>query len=162
MKVSFTTERCTLCDLQKTDFADALELFTNEQVRAYLGGPITEQQAYSKLHSWLESEDLYLCVRLTTTHDFIGIISVSQHYDNKLKELSYQFLPQYWGKGLAGESIKAFLEYLNESYLIAELIAETQSINTKSCKLLEKLGFITESVVSRFGAEQRIYKIVLK
>jgi len=38
-------------------------------------------------------------------------------------------------------------------------VAETQSANKASCKLLEKLGMNLKQIVQRFGAEQSIYCI---
>jgi len=157
-----STERCTLCNLCESDFSDAVKLFTDEQVRKYLGGAISQEQAYDKLYRWINNnEDLYFCVRFNLTNDFIGIVSVSPHHDSRTKELSYQFLPDWWGRGIAKETLRGMLAYLKGATDIEELLAETQSLNMRSCRLLENLGFEIFNTVQRFGAEQRIYKIIL-
>lgn len=154
------TERCVLQLLQQTDFDEAVSLFENTKVREYLGGIVPKHDAYAKLHSWQNSKSgLYICVRLRESRDFIGIISITKYYDSNCDELSYQFLPQYWGQGFATETLIALINLLNKEALISALYAETQSKNIKSCILLEKLGFIFESNIYRFGEEQRIYKL---
>ena len=156
------TNRCELSKLTRDDIDEAMGLFTNEQVRLYLGGILSEEQSLDKLHGWVNNKnDLYLSVRLLDTDDFIGILSISTHHDNESKELSYQFLPDYWGNGFAYETIKALLEYLGTLNYYNFLIAETQTNNEKSCKLLSKLGFELVRVVFRFGEKQSIYRVIL-
>ncbi len=161
--MTLNTSRCTLSILKESDFCDSVKLFGDEQVRKYLGGVIGREQAYEKLRKWVNcTEDLYLCVRHSLTNAFIGIVSVSAHHDSSTKELSYQFLPEWWGMGIAEEVLRGLLEHLKEFSDFQEILAETQALNARSCRLLEKLGFSLHSTVIRFGAEQRIYKIMLK
>ncbi len=156
------TQRCILNTLTTADISDAIELFTNEQVRKYLGGTISEQHAKDKLCQWANSpDDLYFCIRCRFSNAFIGIASVTDHHDGKNKELSYQFLPQWWEQGIGKETLHALLEYLKSSFAFTDLLAETQALNERSCKLLEKLNFSVYDTVFRFGAEQRIYRITL-
>lgn len=156
------TNRCCISPLQQSHIEKAVRLFTDERVRLYLGATLSEESAVKKLNLWVNNKnDLYLTVSLLENGDFIGIISVTDHHDCEKKELSYQFLPEFWGRGLAFESASAILGYLKTHGSIKELIAETQSRNLSSCKLLERLGFKLEKRVSRFGEDQNIYKIVL-
>jgi len=160
--MNIKTERCTITELQSSDFQEAVNLFTNENVRMYLGGTISKAVAIDKLYSWTNGEDdLYFSVRISENGDFAGIISITEYYDNRFKELSYQILPEFWGRGIATESISAILEFLKNNTEIKELIAETQSRNLSSCRLLEKLGFELIKTVIRFGADQNIYKLTL-
>ncbi len=152
------TDRCCIFNLQQADVEKAVRLFTDDRVRRYLGGTLSVELAVEKLNSWLNKQnDLYLTVSLLENGDFVGIISVTDHHDGKFKEISYQFLPEFWGKGLAYESIQAILDYLKINDGIKELIAETQCRNVASCKLLEKLGFSLADTLVRFGEKQNIY-----
>lgn len=47
---------------------------------------------------------------------------------------------------------------LNELNL-SRVVAETQTANTSSCRLLERVGMEIEKISIRFGAEQAIYSI---
>ena len=155
------TDRCCISNLQQSDIEKAVRLFTEQSVRYYLGGTLSEETAVEKLNSWVNNKKgLYLTVSLLENSIFIGIISVTDHHDGKFKEISYQFLPEFWGKGLAYESIRSILDYLKINDGIKELIAETQSRNVASCKLLEKLGFSLADTLVRFGEKQNIYKLL--
>ena len=162
IKLHLQTSRCSLRHLSESDLYEAVELFTDSRVRAYLGGPISEQQAFVKLQSWISSTDsLYVAIRAVTTNEFIGIISVCPHHENEYMELSYQLLPKFWDQGIAAEAIRTILIHLKESSSINMLVAETQKKNERSCKLLKKLGFKPQQTIMRFGEEQIIFKICL-
>lgn len=157
-----STQRCIIHHLSSADIPDAIQLFTNKQVRKYLGGTLTEQQAKEKLRQWANNQDgRYYCIRCRYSNAFIGIVSVTDHHDGKYQELSYQYLPQWWEQGIAKETLHELLQYFKSSFMFADLVAETQAMNERSCKLLEKLGFSLHDTIFRFGAEQRIYRITL-
>jgi [ribosomal protein S5]-alanine N-acetyltransferase len=44
---------------------------------------------------------------------------------------------------------------------LPNVIAETQTANRASCKLIERLGMKLEKTIERFGAEHAIYSIKL-
>ena len=156
------TNRCCISTLRQAHVEKAVRLFTDDRVRRYLGGTLSVELAVEKLNSWLNNKnDLYLTVSLLENGDFVGIISLTDHHDGEHKELSYQFMPEFWGRGLAFESISKTLDFLKTNTDITTLIAETQSKNIASCKLLERLGFSLADNVMRFGENQKIYKIVL-
>ncbi|GGE58074.1 GNAT family N-acetyltransferase [Priestia taiwanensis] len=60
-----------------------------------------------------------------------------------------------WGKGIGVHSILSLIEYAEKEYSITTLIAETHEANTRSRKMLERVGF-TE--VSRIGVEEYMGK----
>ena len=158
--LKINTDRCIITKLKQTDIDDAINLFTDVRVRHYLGGTITKEEAVEKIYLWSNNKyEQYFTVRMLDSNDFIGIISITAHHDGEYKELSYQFLPKFWGKGIAMESIKAILEWLKTNGTVTELIAETQSANLNSCKLLERIGFELVDTVVRFSENQSIYMI---
>ncbi|MDQ8739464.1 GNAT family N-acetyltransferase [Paenibacillus sp. LHD-38] len=74
-------------------------------------------------------------------------------------EVSYEFLPYSWGKGYAEEVIRWLLQFAFKELKQSKIIAETQTANVTSCRLLEKAGMKAEQTLSRYGAEQMIYSI---
>mgnify|MGYP002626942235 CR=1 FL=1 len=102
------------------------------------------------------SENIYFAV---TLHNgiFIGIIDIAPYYDGTSKELSYMFLPEYWGQGYAFESIKAVLDYCRKHLKLVRIVSETQTKNERSCALLERLGYKLHDQLIRFDAEQNVY-----
>jgi len=160
--ISVNTSRCTIAELDSIDIDEAVKLFLDEDVRRYLGGTVDKNLALEKLHFWIQDKNsLYLAVRMTGTQTFVGIISITDHHDGVFKELSYQYLDEFWNSCNPTKTLGAILEYLKNNSEIIELIAETQSKNTRSCRLLEKLGFGLDDTVHRFGELQNIYRMLL-
>lgn len=87
----------------------------------------------------------------------IGLVFLSYHHDGSGHELSYQCDAEHWGKGYAFEAAKRVVRHVVDDPGMAQIIAETQSANGASCRLLERLGMREQRRVMRFGAEQIIY-----
>ena len=87
----------------------------------------------------------------------IGIVELSLHKDGQDHEISYQFLPMFWGKGLATEAIAAVIYHGINEVGLNRIIAETQRANQRSCQLLLRQGFQEIERLDRFGAEQIIF-----
>ena len=157
----FETERCVISIFQEFDSADVLKLFSNPEVRKYLGGVREPDAIDAALKEILapEKDSFYWVVREKSTTELIGLISLNPHHDGTDHELSYQLLPEWWGRGYAAEAATMIVDYALYELLLPAIVAETQSENEASCKMLEKLGMKLEKKVIRFGAEQSIYAI---
>lgn len=153
------TPRCQIHSFSGFYIQPALPLFTNEKVRAFLGGPIPADWAERRLERWAteESDSKYFAVTLSDG-TFIGFVDVSPYHEPGMQELSYLFLPEYWGHGYAFEACQAVLRYCSEGLHMDTIVAETQSANTRSRALLEKLGFKLTQQLERFGAMQCVYE----
>lgn len=155
------TKNCKIDYLSISDFNEASCLFTNNKVRQYLGGAISQQDALVKLDTWFRSTaSRYFVIRLND-NTFCGIISISP-YEKDKNEISYQFLPQFWGKGIAYETLMAVLDYCKTEFDCSVIYAETQSENLWSCKLLERIGFRYNHSLIRFDEEQCVYSIKIQ
>lgn len=156
------TQRCSLFRLNDNDYEDLKMIYINENVRKYLGGAIPEVHTYSKFLDTLQRSDQgahYWTVRLKALNSCIGLVSLDSHTDGINTEVSYEFLPEWWGHGYAREVIQQVLNYAFNELNLSKVIAETQAANLSSCRLLEKLGMQLEQTVLRYGAEQAIYSI---
>jgi RimJ/RimL family protein N-acetyltransferase len=91
-----------------------------------------------------------------------GLVSIDAYQEKNAKELSYQFLPEYWGKGLAFQSIQSFIEKAKPPLKLKELYAETQKKNQKSRNLLERIGMEEVIELERFNEIQIVYRKVLE
>ena len=156
-----TTTRCVLNKLADTDYADVLGLYTDEEVRKHLGGKIEEKQFRAKFMDMAAAmgDLFYWVVREKESENFIGLVSLDQYHHGVNKELSYQFLPTYWGSGYATEVVAMILEYALRELKLSKVVAETQTANERSCSLLERVGMKLEEKVVRFGAEQSVFSI---
>lgn len=89
----------------------------------------------------------------------LGVISLSPHKDAEDYEISYQFHPGGWGHGFAREAAACVVRHALTGSGLDRIIAETQSANHASCRLLEHLKMVEIERLQRFGAEQVIFAI---
>jgi [ribosomal protein S5]-alanine N-acetyltransferase len=155
------TDRCRLFNLQQTDFDNVSKLYANEAVRKYLGGTIQKELLKEKFIEEIHPKvNKWNWVIKTKDHSqFIGLVSLDPHLDGEHMEVSYQLLPNWWGKGYGTEIVHKIIHYAFNELNLPKILAETQTANISSCKLLEKVGMYLENTVQRFGAEQAIYAI---
>lgn len=57
-------------------------------------------------------------------------------------QLGYSFIPEYWGRGLATELVKAGLDYFAAHSAQREIYAVTDPLNQASVRVLLKNGFV--------------------
>lgn len=154
------TDRCILTELQQQDYDDAKALYLDAEARRYLGGPVDEQMLMAKFTAKLSSNTgSYWVIRHAHDGEFIGEVSLALHHDGTSTEVSYQLLPEWWGQGYATEVVKRVIQYAFEELGLPRVIAETQTANKASCRVLEKVGMQLQQTVERFGAEQAIFSV---
>ncbi|GED17964.1 GNAT family N-acetyltransferase [Aneurinibacillus migulanus] len=155
------TNRCLLTKLQQANYEDVKKLYVNEEVRKYLGGTLKEETIKKSFFKMVQPtiDSLYWVAREKHSNEFIGLISLDTHHDGTSTEVSYQLLPQWWGAGYATELVKEIIDYAFNQLNLPEVIAETQTANNASRRLLERLGMELVQTVQRFGEEQAIYGI---
>jgi ribosomal-protein-alanine N-acetyltransferase len=68
--------------------------------------------------------------------------------------VAYEFSSAYWGRGLAREAAEALIRELIEGYHVTQLTAIAKSANSRSLRLLERLGFVL--VAPEESAEYRL------
>lgn len=156
--VHSTTARCILSHLSENDMPEAIRLLTDSQVREYLGGPVPEDVAAHRVKGWINAPDsIHYAVRNKESNALMGIIDISPHHNLIDKEISYQFLPEYWGEGYAYEVLNWLLAHCKNDLHVETAVSETQSANARSCELLKRLGYEEKKRLMRFGAEQILY-----
>jgi [ribosomal protein S5]-alanine N-acetyltransferase len=144
----------------ETDFDLVYSLWTNESVRAFLGGPADSSRIDAIFRQILNAsvtEELYRVVIDPITKKSAGLISIGPYHESRERELSYQFLPESWGRGLATESIRDMVELGRIQLHLRKLYAETQQSNERSRRLLERLEFVPVRTLERYGAQQIVY-----
>ncbi|MEO0390638.1 MAG: GNAT family N-acetyltransferase [Pseudomonadota bacterium] len=153
------TERLGLRPVRWSDFRFVFRLLGNTSVRRCLGGAMAWRLRLSRFKKYLTAPHhigLWL-VYLTKTNQPIGLVMLGPHADGTDYEISYQFDPAYWGKGLASEAISTVIEHALQGNGFKRVIAETQSANLASCNLLRKQGMREICRIQRFGDEQIIF-----
>nr|WP_042195462.1 GNAT family N-acetyltransferase [Kibdelosporangium sp. MJ126-NF4]CEL22029.1 GCN5-related N-acetyltransferase [Kibdelosporangium sp. MJ126-NF4]CTQ92809.1 GCN5-related N-acetyltransferase [Kibdelosporangium sp. MJ126-NF4] len=159
-------ERILLRQVGDTDRAGLIELYTDPEVRTYLGGPRPRADVEQMLDqlgtapvpgSYViadrESDDLLGGVWLDRRPaDMPGHVTEN---GNEL-ELSYALLRSAWGKGLAFEATAALLRAAADELPEQPVMVVTQTANERSMKLVERLGFRVVDTFEQFDAEQAL------
>ena len=158
--MELVTARCRLRGLCRADRDQAVSLYTNAEVRRFLGGAVPAEEAARRVEAGLQGGEEVSAVRLRQNGAFIGLVYLSPYDHTDFYELSYQFLPSFWGKGYAFEVLQACLHRCR-SLGLERIFAETQEKNARSRRLLEKLGFQQVKSLVRFGERQAVYCIGL-
>ena len=144
--------------LRKAQIADVPALSTiwgDVNVRRYLGGSISADEANRRAQSRVEAGEL-CTVRLLDDARVIGCIDVRDRSNREL-EISYLLSVDVWGHGYATESVAAVLNELRGKFKGYEMIAKTQMANLPSRRLLERIEFQMRQEVVEFGEMQAIY-----
>ena len=157
------SENCLMEEFTQQDVKNAVKIYTNRRTRKFLGGALQRYEAEKKaadlLNKNTDNEKVF-AVKTIEKKEFVGLIYFAPYYDTGYYEISYEFLPEFWGKGYAFEIMTAFInECRNCAGIQKKIYAETQTANIRSRKLLEKLGYIAESELIRYGAKQTVYYI---
>lgn len=152
------TGRCVLRPLQEADRDDVYRLYQNEDVRHFLGGVVDRPIFNERFDGMLQAEEQNWAVRLRETGEFVGLTNLAPHHDGEDYELSYQLLPNHWGRGLAQEILEAAISYASRTMGLNRIVSETQKANIRSIRLLKKIGMSPGRTVTRFGNEQIIYQ----
>lgn len=131
-------------------------LLVDPDVRRFLGGPVSMYALPGTVARYMHTARHHGSWIVTVAGRPAGLITLTPHHDRPEVELSYQFMPRVWGQGIASTACQIVLDPASPQ---APVIAETQVANRASCALLTRLGFREEDRLTRFGAEQVIYRL---
>ncbi|MEL6296146.1 MAG: GNAT family N-acetyltransferase [Pseudomonadota bacterium] len=153
------TKRLLLRPVCARDFWFFCSLVGNSEVRRHLGGPVHWTDWYSRFRRYLSpSAEVGVWVVVSVERGrAIGLVEMGPHKDGQDYEVSYQFHPTAWGRGFASEAVGAAISDALRGGRLERIIAETQSANTVSCRLLKGLGMVETQRITRFGAEQILF-----
>ncbi|MEJ1991897.1 MAG: GNAT family N-acetyltransferase [Maritimibacter sp.] len=153
------TRRLKLAPLTWGDALFFWKLAGNVKVRRFLGGPVPRRRRLAQFRHSLDgvpSTGIWV-VRPQMQKAAIGLLELSPHKDGRDFEVSYQFKPSAWGQGFASEATARVVGHAINDLGLERVIAETQSANAGSCRLLSGLGFVEGTRLERFGTEQVIF-----
>ena len=152
------TPRLFVKPINADDKNDLKMLYKDIKAWNYLGGARSPENIETGIKEQIypSEKDVYWAVR-KRDGTFIGNVSLTPHHDGEYTEISYIFLSEQWGKGFAFEAVSEIVNYAFFVLNFEILVAETQSANSASCKLLQRLGFTEEKRLMRFNAEQILY-----
>lgn len=142
------TERLLLRSLQPSDASEVFALRSNDEINKYIdrkkATSIDDAYAFIERMKIIvdNKESLLWVVEVKQTHAFAG--SVLLWNINKEKneiETGYELLPQYQGKGMMQEAIKAVIAYAFNSLKFDAIVAVAHKDNVPSLKVLQRNNF---------------------
>ncbi len=157
---SITTERLALRCPTEQDRETITVILTHPKVRKYLGGPLSDQELEGFHRRTIGNQSGAFVAVLTETRQTIGTFSIESSREREHPELSYQLVPEFWGKGLAFEASVAMLEWGWDHYQTNAIIAVTQTANARSLRLLDRLGFKPDTEFEEYGEPQTQVRLV--
>ncbi|WP_250305387.1 GNAT family N-acetyltransferase [Streptomyces sp. A 4/2] len=151
-------DRVVLRPVTAQDAPVVRALLTDARVRAFLGGPASEERVATRQREYPTTPGVW-AVAPAAGGEAIGLVSITA--DSRCAdraEVSYQLLPSAWGQGLGRDVVGAAVEWWTAAVPDGgPLIAVTQERNTASRRLLESLGMTVLDTLLEFGEPQCLY-----
>lgn len=156
-----SSERLRLRPAHRDDLASYRTLWTDTEVRRYLGGPV-EGERLKAFEQHFTSPPYIFSVIDTASETMVGSLNIkpAPRFEDR-REISYSFLPEHWGHGYAREAVYATLAWAFDAVPSPDptIIAITQEANTRSRRLLESVGMTKIESFIEFDAPQALYAI---
>lgn len=161
-----TSERLQYRNIQKVDFKDLHEIFSDEDAMRYICNVKSEQETLNWLDEAKKSYEVNKfgpwAVILRNTKNLIGYCGLYLQKDidgmDEI-ELLYGFKKQYWNMGYATESTQAIYKYVKSKFKINRIISLIEIGNDKSENVVKKLGMTFEKKVKKWGRNYKLYSI---
>ncbi len=146
------TERLHLRQINRDDVQELYFLRSDEQVMQYIDRPraTTTAEVYQFIDmiskAIKENRDITWGICLKNESRIVGYLGWWRiKPEHHRAEIGYALHPAWHGKGVAGEAVKAVLDYGFTTMKLHSAEACVNPGNTASIKLLERNGFVREA-----------------
>lgn len=169
------SDRLVLRKAQDTDREGLIEIFTDAEVRAHLGGVRPRKDVEQLLDSVGTANTTALpgsyVIADKPTNRLIGILGLSRRPadrpghvtpEGEELELSYVLRRSAWGAGLAFDAATAALRAAAEELPDQPVLVVTQTANHRARKLASRLGFQEVDTFQAHDAEQTLAVAALR
>lgn len=151
-----TTPRLRLVPWSAAHAPALRRLLTDPAVRRFLGGPVASDAIDDRVDRELTHRHAgSFAVLDRLAGEVVGWVAADR-VDGQV-EISWQLLPEVVGRGLAAEASRALVEVVFVDTDAPRVVADTQTANTRSRRLAERLGMRAEGTFTRFGETQVRY-----
>ncbi len=169
MAVILETERLILREFVIEDAPFMLKLVNDPSWLKYIGDrnvhSIEDAEQYvlnGALKSYATLGFGFYVVVWKHSQLLIGTCGLTKRDFLDIPDFGFAFLPEFTGKGYAFEAAEATLAYAGSALGIKELAAITLPLNTRSIRLLLKLGFAFKKSLFEDREQLDLYRITLK
>ncbi|MGW8360860.1 GNAT family N-acetyltransferase [Streptomyces wedmorensis] len=149
------TERLVLRPVRSRDVPAVTRLWRDPDVRQHLGGPVIESVVRIRQRRIVGAPGFHAVVR-AEDGVLLGLVTVEDDGRGGETEVSYQFLPEHWGRGYAREAVRAAVARALET--APSVVAVTQEANHRSRRLLEAVGLEHAESFVEWDAHQVLYR----
>jgi RimJ/RimL family protein N-acetyltransferase len=157
------TKRLTLREIVQTDDKFILDILNQPSFIKYIGDRKVRNLAQAA--KYIESRftrsynengfGMYL-VELKTNNEPIGLCGFVKRDSLPEADIGFAFLPQFEKNGYALESAAAMMKYGREKLNLKRVLAITTQDNESSVRLLEKLNFKFNGLITQPGDTQEL------
>lgn len=91
--------------------------------------------------------------------DLLGSVFLVPLPDTSLIEIGWRFRRDTWGKGYATEAASAILDYGFKTLDLDEIVAVVYLENTRSVRVIEKLGLKAAGTCFAYGQDLPIFRL---
>ncbi len=131
---------------QKNDLNLALEIWGNNEISKFVGGPFSNEQVRTRLmkeiSNYIENKIQYWPLFLLKNREHIGCCGLKPYDTEKnILETGFYLKTQYQGAGYAKEAAQTVIKYAFEELKVTALFAGHHPKNKASENLLIRLGF---------------------
>ncbi len=145
------TDRLLLSKLTLEDAPFIIELLNTPGWLQYIGDKgvkTTEEAEFYIQNGPMKNYEEYgfglLKTTIKTTEEIIGLCGLIKRENLDHVDIGFAFLPQFTKKGYAYEAAQATMDYAQQELKLNKVLGITLPENTKSIRLLEKVGLTLE------------------
>jgi ribosomal-protein-alanine N-acetyltransferase len=144
------------------DYADYFNYITSPHVTKYLPNddiPDSLERAKIELNYWSRlfeyRSSFYWAIAKKDTNQIIGTCGFNYwNKTHKRAEISYDLDYNHWGKGIMTKAVKAISDFAFDSMGVIRIQATVALDNQPSIRVLEKVSYIRECKMSKYGILQ--------
>ena len=164
-KYLLTSERLGFRLPEDADFVSLNKLDSDPEVRAqFPDGVLTPEQIKERISKNAASYRKHgfgdFAVILLETGDFAGRAGFGQIENGEI-EVGYVFLKDFWGRGLAQESLRALLAWAKLNLDVPRIVAYAPKQHSASFNVMKKSGMSYFKTASARGVECDFYEYLL-
>jgi ribosomal-protein-alanine N-acetyltransferase len=160
------TQRTILRPYRPSDVDDVLEYAGDARWRQYLPVPEVYTRAHAEQFIARQAEidrDVHPIWAIEVDDHVVGGLNVHFTHEHRIGELGYALAPRLWGQGVIVEAARAVITASFVAYEhLARMRARTDARNTRSLRVMEKLGMNREALLrsDRFFRGELVDEVV--
>jgi [ribosomal protein S5]-alanine N-acetyltransferase len=158
------TELLLIRPITTSDKSFILELLNTQGWLQFIGDRkvTNEIEAENYIQNILDNKNFFYSIfELRETKQPVGIITFLYRDNQQFPDIGFAMLPEFEKKGYAIEATKKYLDEIANEKKVNKVIAITQPDNSKSIRLIERLGLKYEDEIQDNSKILHVYSRTL-